>query len=432
MKVLVVGSGGREHAIAWKLTNCNNVDSVFVAPGNPGTKSCAENVAIAADDIPSLLEFARRKEIDITIVGPEKPLVDGIVDRFREASLAIVGPTASAARLEGSKAFAKDFMKKYGVPTATYKTFSRSQYQEATAFLDAHEIPVVIKASGLAAGKGAVVCATRREAEETLRQMLHDRAFGSASDEVVIEEFMVGEEASVFALCDGESYVLFSPAQDHKQIGEGDTGPNTGGMGAYAPASVVTEQVLGRVRKEIIDPVLEGMSKEGCPFTGFLFVGLMLTEVGPKVVEFNCRLGDPETQVILPLLETNFADLLRKSATENLNMSSIDFHDGNAACVVMASGGYPGSYRKGVEITGLEEANSRPDTIVFQAGTANEDGRLVTAGGRVLNVVGTGTSLSDALTKAYSGIETINFERAVYRRDIGKKGLKRQAAGIDH
>ncbi len=425
MNILVVGSGGREHAIAWKLANSDLVDQVYIAPGNPGTARCGENVDLDIDDFQSILNFVRTRAIDLTVVGPEKPLVNGIVDEFRASGHSIVGPTALAARLEGSKTFAKNFMVRHGIPTAMYRSFTREEYDKAAAYLVDHVVPVVIKASGLAAGKGAVVCMTREHAENTLRDMLVGNAFGSASDSVVIEEFMEGEEASIFAICDGTDYVCLSTAQDHKRIGEGDSGPNTGGMGAYAPAPAVSDNIMTIVQREIIEPVLTGMRKDGHPYTGFLFVGIMLTPIGPRVVEFNCRLGDPETQVILAMLATDFASLLDACANGGLRNHPVDFHSGSAACVVMASEGYPGTYPKGVPISGISEAESLEGTLVFQAGTKLSEGRLETSGGRVLNLVGFGDDLAHALNRAYAGIERIRFEGSQYRRDIGARGLAR-------
>lgn len=425
MNILVLGSGGREHALAWKLSKSETVKTVFIAPGNPGCAEIGVNVPVAVSDFEGLLEVVERNDIELTIVGPEQPLVDGIVDLFRGKGHPIVGPTAMASRLEGSKAFAKDFMTRHGIPTAAYQTFTREQYEEACTYLAEQSIPIVIKASGLAAGKGAVVCFARDEAEATLKEMLVDNRFGEASASVVIEEFMEGEEASVFAICDGSDYVCLAPAQDHKQIGEGDTGPNTGGMGAYAPAPVVTDEIMLEVKRTIIEPVLDGMVKDCHPYTGFLFAGLMLTSKGPRVVEYNCRMGDPETQVVLPLLDNDLGDLLMACTTGGLGQIDIRLKDGAAACVVMASAGYPGSYEKGKVITGVPAASSSEGTLVFQAGTRRAEGDdLETAGGRVLNVVGLGDSLDEALHRAYSGVEQISFDGAQFRRDIGQKGLR--------
>lgn len=429
MRILVVGGGGREHALAWALARSPHRPDLFIAPGNPGTAALGRNVPIDAADVGALRDFAIAERIDLTVVGPEQPLVAGIVDAFEAAGLAIVGPTAAAARLEGSKAFAKAFMARHGIPTAAYRTFGAADYDAAAAYLEAHGAPVVLKASGLAAGKGAVVCATLEEAHATLDELLRRRVFGEACDEVVVEAFMEGEEASLFALCDGRDYVLLASAQDHKRVGEGDTGPNTGGMGAYAPAPVATDAVVARARREIIEPVLAGMAAEGCPFRGFLYCGLMITHEGPKVVEFNCRMGDPETQVVLPLLETDLVDLLSAAAEGRLAGVHAAQRPGAAACVVLASEGYPGAYPKGRPIDGLADAAALDDVVVFHAGTKQDgDGRVVSAGGRVLAVTGIGADLAEALDRAYAAVAHVRFEGMHFRRDIGRKGLAHLAA----
>ena len=426
MRILIIGSGGREHALAWAVARSTTNPDLFIAPGNAGTALIGKNIPIQATDIEALLQFAHDEQIDLTIVGPEQPLVMGMVDAFEEAGLRIVGPSAAAARLEGSKAFSKAFMQKYDIPTAAYRTFSAEAYDDAKAYLQEQGAPIVIKASGLAAGKGAIVCETLTAAVEALDHIMLDRAFGAAGDEVVIEAFMRGEEASVFALTDGTHYRLLATAQDHKRIGEGDTGPNTGGMGAYAPAPVMDEALLSRVCNEIIEPTLAGMRAEGCPYKGILYVGLMMTAEGPKVVEYNCRLGDPETQVVLPLVASDLAAVFMKLAEGRLDDAPLDQHAGAAACVVMASAGYPGSYEKGFAIAGLEEAASLEDVLIFQAGTRRDaEGHLVTDGGRVLAVAARGADLATALERAYAATEHIHFEGAQYRRDIGQKGLAR-------
>jgi phosphoribosylamine--glycine ligase len=426
MRILIIGSGGREHALAWAVARSTTNPHLFIAPGNAGTALIGENIPIQATDIEALLQFAHDEQIDLTIVGPEQPLVMGMVDAFEEAGLRIVGPSAAAARLEGSKAFSKAFMQQYDIPTAAYRTFSAEAYNDAKAYLQEQGVPIVIKASGLAAGKGAIVCETLAAAVEALDHIMLDRAFGAAGDEVVIEAFMRGEEASVFALTDGTHYRLLATAQDHKRIGEGDTGPNTGGMGAYAPAPVMDEALLSRVCNEIIEPTLAGMRAEGCLYKGILYVGLMMTAEGPKVVEYNCRLGDPETQVVLPLVASDLAAVFMKLAEGRLDDAPLDQHAGAAACVVMASAGYPGSYEKGFAITGLEEAASLEEVLIFQAGTRRDaEGHLVTDGGRVLAVAARGADLATALERAYAATEHIHFEGAQYRRDIGQKGLAR-------
>ena len=428
MRILIVGGGGREHALAWALSQSPVRPQLFIAPGNAGTLEVGENVPIAADDLDELLRFARENEIDLTVVGPELPLVNGIVDRFEEAALPIVGPTAAAARLEGSKAFAKAFMERHRIPTASYRRFARGEEAEAHRYLSLADAPIVVKASGLAAGKGAIVCETLADAHEALDELFSGEAFGDAASEVVIEEYMDGEEASVFALADGEDYVLLAPAQDHKRVGEGDSGPNTGGMGAYAPAPLVTEEVMDRVRRQVIEPTLRGMAAEGNPYRGFLYAGLMILNGEPRVVKFNCRLGDPEAQVVLPLLNTDLVDLLHRQATHRLAGASVPSAQSAAVCVVLASEGYPGSYPKGRPITGLRRAGSMDDVHVFHAGTTkHDDGSVVTTGGRVLGVTATGDDLRSALNAVYAAVECLDFEGCHYRRDIGQKGLLRLA-----
>ena len=428
MRILVLGSGGREHAITWALAQSPQRPELFIAPGNPGTAALGTNVPIAANDAANLRKLVRDEGIELVVVGPEQPLVEGVADALRAEGARVVGPSAAAARLEGSKAFAKAFMQRHGIPTAAYRTFSAEQLDEALAYVDRHPEPLVVKASGLAAGKGAIVCATREEARRALRWMMEEGGLDKAGSEVVIEEFMEGEEASVFALTDGRDYVLLAPAQDHKRIGEGDTGPNTGGMGAYAPAPVVIEEVLARVAREIVEPVLAGMADEGHPYQGVLYCGLMITDEGPKVVEFNCRLGDPEAQVVLPVAEVDWVEVFDRVASGQVAGLSAPPARRAAACVVLASEGYPGSYRKGLPIEGLEAAEALPDVIVFQAGTRRtDDGRLVTAGGRVLGVTAVAESLAAAIRRAYEAVEAIHFEGKYFRRDIGQKGLARLA-----
>lgn len=423
MNILIVGSGGREHALAWKLAQSPSKPTLFCAPGNAGTASLGTNVAIGVTDIDALLAFVEENSIDLTVVGPEAPLVAGIVDRFEAARHPIMGPSAAAAQLEGSKAFAKAFMARHSIPTAAYRRFTRADYADALAFIEEEGAPIVVKASGLAAGKGAVVCMTLDEARDAVADMLRDGQFGEASEEIVIESFMEGEEASVFALCDGEHYIVLATAQDHKRVGESDTGPNTGGMGAYAPAPIMTDELLQTVRETVIEPTLTGMKAEGHPYKGVLYCGLMMTAEGPKVVEFNCRFGDPETQVILPLLDGDLVEIFQKLTEGKLDTIQAKTHTGASACIVLASQGYPGSYTKGISITGLADATS---ATVFQAGTKTDvDGTVVTAGGRVLGVSARGEDLQTALDKAYQAVDVVNFEGKQYRRDIGQKGLRR-------
>lgn len=426
MRILVIGGGGREHALAWFLSKSAEAVQLYIAPGNAGTASLGTNVNIDASNVDGLLTFALENEIDMTIVGPEKPLVLGIVDRFESHGLSIVGPTAAAARLEGSKAFAKAFMDRHKIPTAAHRTFEADEMDAALDYVESKGAPIVVKASGLAAGKGAIVCETVDEARGALESIVRDREFGAAGDEVVVESFMKGEEASVFALTDGQHYVLLAPAQDHKQIGEGDTGPNTGGMGAYAPAPVMTPDLLQRVRREVIEPTLHGMAEEGNPYRGVLYVGLMITADGPKVVEYNCRFGDPEAQVLLPLIDVDPVRLFDALARHRLGAATVEPKSGAAACVVLASGGYPGSYRKGFPIDGLAQAGAMDDVLVFHAGTRlDEDGAVVTDGGRVLGVTAKADDLAAALEKAYAAVGRIGFEGMQCRRDIGQKGLRR-------
>lgn len=424
MRILLIGSGGREHALAKSLADSPNVTTVFAAPGNPGTAQVGVNVDIDSTDLDALAEFAVEESIDVTVVGPEKPLVHGIVDRFEEEGLAVVGPSKAAARLEGSKAFADQFMARHEIPTASFRVFEAHEYDEASAYLDEVGAPIVVKADGLAGGKGAFVCSTLDEAHDALDQIVRDRAFGEAGEQVVIEEMMRGEEASVFALTDGSHYVLLMPSQDHKPIGEGGKGPNTGGMGAFAPAPIVDGAMLRRVCREIIEPTLQGMREEGTPYAGVLYCGLMITEDGPKVVEYNCRLGDPEAQVVLPLLESDLAEVFRKLLDGELRDVSIRASSGAAACVVLASDGYPIEYDTGFEIAGIDEAEKKENVSVIHAGTSyREDGTLVTDGGRVLGVTALDSDLPAALDRAYEGVECIQFEGKTFRRDIGEKGL---------
>lgn len=424
MRILIVGSGGREHALAWALSSRRS--ELFIAPGNAGAEALGQNVPIAPGDIADLVKFASKERIDLTVVGPEIPLVNGIADAFEASRLPIVGPSARAAAIEGSKAFAKDFMERNNIPTAAYRTFKSDQYAEAREYVRQEGAPIVVKASGLAAGKGAIVCATLGEAHDALDRLMRAQDFGVAGEEVVVESFMEGEEASIFAVTDGEDYVLLAPAQDHKRIGEGDTGPNTGGMGAYAPAPIVTSELLDEACKQIIEPTLDGLAREGRLFKGFLYAGLMVTDEGMKVVEFNCRLGDPEAQVVIPLLDADWADTLLAVAEGRLGNHRVALGGDTAACVVMASAGYPGKYEKGFPVSGLKEAEEVPGAIVFHAGTrTTAAGQVVTAGGRVLGVTAVRADLRSALDGTYEAAGRIRFEGAQYRRDIGRKGLAR-------
>lgn len=424
MRILVIGSGGREHALVESLAQSEQVSALFAAPGNPGTAQKATNVGVAANDVDKLVDVAHEASIDLTLVGPEQPLVEGIVDRFEEEGLSIVGPSKSAARLEGSKAFADQFMARHDIPTASFRVFQAEEYDEASSYLDDVGAPIVVKADGLAGGKGSFVCSTLDEAHDALHEIVQERAFGAAGDRIVLEEKMEGEEVSVLALTDGQHYVLLPPSRDHKPIGEGGTGPNTGGMGAFAPAPIVDGTLLTRICREIIEPTLQGMQEEGMPYRGVLYCGLMITEEGPKVVEYNCRLGDPEAQVVLPLVESDLVEVFRNLAEGDLQGAQVRTSPGASACVVLASDGYPIEYETGFEITGIEDAGTRSAVSVIHAGTrGTEEGTLVTDGGRVLGVTARGPDLPSALDRAYKGVDQIHFEGKTVRRDIGEKGL---------
>lgn len=430
MNVLIIGSGGREHAFAWKLKQSPKVSKIYCAPGNAGIAEIAELVPLKIDDIDGLFQFAKKKRIDLTVPGPEVPLVKGIVDLFEKHGMRIFGPGKYAAQLEGSKVFAKDFMKRHRIPTAAYATFNRAEYSKAQQHLTANAAPIVLKADGLAAGKGAVVCQSTGEALTVLRECFEKDMFGEAGNTIVVEEFMKGEEASIFVLTDGTHYKLLQPAQDHKQILDGDKGKNTGGMGAYAPAPVVSSALLKRIEKEIVVPTLNGMRAEGKAYKGCLYVGLMMTKEGPKVVEFNCRLGDPEAQVVLPLIDGDLFDILFACASNSLRTIDFRFHEASAVCVVMASRGYPDEYETGKPIEGLDAVLSDEGVIVFHAGTKKENGKTVSSGGRVLGVtaIGYGHDLEGTIAAAYTAVKKITFDGAYYRSDIGVKGLKHTTA----
>jgi len=420
-RVLVIGEGGREHALCWKLAASPRVTEVFCAPGNGGTEAVAINVPIASSDIDALLAFARDNEIDLTVVGPEVPLVAGIVDRFQAAGLAIFGPTAAAARLEGSKAFAKAFMARHQIPTAAYSAFT--VLEQALAYVREHGTPIVVKASGLAAGKGVIVAHDLVEAEAAVRAIMAERAFGDAGAQVVIEECLVGEECSVLAITDGTHLFTLPAAQDHKAIGEGDTGPNTGGMGAYCPAPILTPELAERVEREVLRPVVDGMRSEGAPLAGVLYAGLMIVKGNPYVLEFNCRFGDPECQPLMANLDNDLYEVLAAAVDGTLADHRPVARAGAALTVVMAAEGYPGPYPKGREIAGIDRAAAATDTLVFHAGTRADGGRIVTSGGRVLGVTGLGATLAEARARAYAACEEIHFAGAYYRRDIGAKAL---------
>ena len=426
MKVLIIGNGGREHALAWKCAASERVDEVIVAPGNAGTalEPGVRNVAVGAENIDALLELAGDEAVDLTIVGPEVPLVEGVVDRFRDAGFACFGPDAAGARLEGSKVFTKDFLGKYDIPTAQYQCFD--DVDAALVCVREQGAPIVIKADGLAAGKGVIVAHTLEEAESAVMAMLSENTFGSAGARVVIEEFLEGEEASFIVVTDGTSVLSLASSQDHKARDEGDTGPNTGGMGAYSPAPVVTPEIEAKILDQVIHPTLAGLRKEGVTYTGFLYVGLMITPDGtPKVIEFNCRMGDPETQPIMARLRSDLVDICEATLTGQLEQVKADWDSRAALGVVMAAGGYPASYAKGRSISGLTGSADK-DVKVFHAGTAMDDDTVVTSGGRVLCVVGLGDSVSDASRRAYQCVDTIDWDDVYYRRDIGHRAIARE------
>ncbi len=425
MRILVVGSGGREHALAWKARQSAGVEEVLVAPGNAGTAAepGVRNVDIAVDDFEALAELARREHVALTIVGPEAPLVAGIRDYFDAADLPCFGPSAGAAQLEGSKAFSKDFLARHGIPTAAYRTFT--DLAEAEAYVREQGAPIVIKADGLAAGKGVVVARSEPEALAALRDMLSGGAFGAAGSRVVVEAFLEGEEASFICLCDGRRAVPFASSQDHKARDDGDQGPNTGGMGAYSPAPVVTDAVHQRIMTEVIEPTVAGMAADGFPYVGFLYAGLMIAPDGsPRVIEFNCRFGDPEAQPVMMRLRSDLVSLCRDALAGSLDPVALEWDPRVALGVVMAAGGYPASYRKGDPIDGLEHSGA-DDLKVFHAGTRTEGGRVVTGGGRVLCVVGLGPDVAAAQARAYQGVARITWQDCYYRRDIGYRAIAR-------
>ena len=430
MKILVLGGGGREHALAWKLAQPNTVTQVFVAPGNAGTATEPKlsNVALSLSDFAALADFAAEEDIALTVVGPEVPLVEGVVDYFEERGLRCFGPKAGAAQLEGSKAFSKDFMARHGIPTAQYESFTDER--EALAYLRERGAPIVVKADGLAAGKGVIVAMSLEEAEDAVRDMLSGNAFGEAGCRVVIEDFLSGEEASFIVMCDGKHVLPMATSQDHKRVGEGDTGPNTGGMGAYSPAPVVTDAVHERIMREVIEPTLAGMAADGHPYVGFLYAGLMIDASGaPYVIEFNCRFGDPETQPIMMRLQSDLAALCLKALDGDLATANADWDSRDAMGVVMAAVGYPGGYEKGKPISGLDAVGA--NAKVFHAGTTMNlgSGQIVTSGGRVLCVTALGESIVDAQRQCYEAVDAISWEGSFYRSDIGWRAVERYSQG---
>lgn len=422
MNILILGSGGREHALLWKLAQSPEATKLYAVPGNPGMAELAECVAGSIEDNAAVVKLAQEKKIDLVVVGPEVPLMNGVVDALRAAGIKAFGPTKAAAELEGSKSFSKDIMKKYGIPTAKYEVFTDAD--AARAYIEKEGAPIVIKANGLAAGKGVIVAETKEQALDAVHEIMDDAAFGKAGSRVVIEAFMEGEEASLLAFTDGKTIRPMVSSQDHKRAYDGDKGPNTGGMGTYAPAPVMTKDMVEQATEKILKPMIAAMAKEGRPYQGCLYAGLMITEEGPKVVEFNARFGDPETQVVLPLLKGDLVKVMQACVDGTLDTAAVDWEDGAAVCVVMASGGYPKSYKKGYAIDGLKKAESL-GTFVFHAGTAKKDGKVVTSGGRVLGVTARGGDIKEATEKAYKGVEAIRFTDEFHRKDIAHRALER-------
>jgi len=423
MKILVVGGGGREHALVWKIAQSPRVTKIYCAPGNAGISEQATLVPIKASDLNGLLEFALKEEIDLTIVGPEEPLTKGIVDLFESKGLSIFGSNQRAAKIEGSKAFAKEMMKKYCIPTASYEIFD--DHKEAIAYIRRHGTPIVVKADGLAAGKGVIVCKTVEEAIQSVERIMVDKIFGEAGNRVVVEECLVGEEASYIAFTDGKVILPMASSQDHKPIFDRDEGPNTGGMGAYSPAPVVTDQVHEKILERILRPIIQGMGEEGRPYKGVLYAGLMIHDGHPEALEFNARFGDPETQPVLMRMKGDILPILEACIKGNLSQYQIEWDSRASVCVVMTSKGYPGDYEKGKTIHGLKEVSQMKDVFVFHAGTALKDGQVITNGGRVLGVTGLGEDISRAIKKTYQAVKKISWDGVHYRKDIGRKALCR-------
>ena len=422
MKVLIVGGGGREHAIAYCVAKSSKVEKMYCAPGNAGIAELAECVPIGAMEFDKLVTFAKEKEIDLAIVGMDDPLVGGLIDEFEKAGIRAFGPRKNAAILEGSKAFSKDLMKKYDIPTAAYENFDNAD--EALAYLETAKFPIVLKADGLALGKGVVIAQNEEEAFAAISSIMEDKIFGESGSQIVIEEFLTGPEVSVLSFTDGKTVVPMVSSMDHKRALDGDMGPNTGGMGTVAPNPYYTPEIARECMETIFLPTIHAMQKEGRPFQGCLYFGLMLTPKGPKVIEYNCRFGDPETQVVLPLLKTDLVEIMQAIWEEKLDQLEIQWKDESAACVVMASGGYPKKYTTGLPISGLDENGQIEGCFVYHAGTKLGDGKILTSGGRVLGVTATADSLRNALKTAYAGVEKITFQNAHYRKDIGQRALK--------
>ena len=423
MNVLLIGNGGREHAIAWKLAQSKKLDKLYIAPGNPGTAQCGQNVPIKADDTKKLVDFARQNRIGLVVVGPEDPLASGVVDALEAAGIKAFGPTAAAAQLEADKAFAKQLMRAGSIPTAEARIFDK--FTDAKAYIAPRDQPVVVKAAGLAKGKGVFVCDDPADGILAAEKIMCDKIFGSAGDKIVVEDKLTGEEASILAFVDGRNIYVMDSSQDHKPIGDGDTGPNTGGMGAYSPAPVVTEELMDQITREILVTTVDSMNRNGTPYKGVLYAGIMITPAGPRVLEFNVRFGDPETQPILVRLKTDLLQVCLAVCDGKLEDVSLQWDPRPAVCVVMASGGYPGDYQKGKKITGIEEAEQLEDVIIFHAGTKTQNGSIVTDGGRVLGVTALGRTIADAKARTYQAAGKIKFEGAYYRRDIADKAIKR-------
>jgi phosphoribosylamine--glycine ligase len=423
MNVLLIGNGGREHAIAWKLAQSKDLHKLYIAPGNPGTAKCGTNVEIAAADKAKLIDFAKQKSVALAIIGPEDPLADGLVDAFEAAGIKAFGPSAAAAQLEADKAFAKQLMRSCAISTAEGRIFDR--FSDAKAYIASRDESVVVKAAGLAKGKGVFVCDDPSDAILAAEKIMCDKIFGDAGAKIVVEDKLLGEEASILAFVDSRNIYIMESSQDHKPIGDGDTGPNTGGMGAYSPAPVVTDDIMNQITKEILVPLVDGMNRNGTPYKGVLYAGVMITPGGPRVLEFNVRFGDPETQPILMRLKSDLLSVMLAVCDGTLDEITLEWDPRPAVCVVMASGGYPDHYEKGKVITGLEQAEKLNNVVVFHAGTAQKDGSVVTNGGRVLGVTATGDSIADAKKKAYEAVDKIKFEGVYFRRDIADKAIKR-------
>lgn len=422
MRVLLIGSGGREDAMAWKLAKSRELKKLYIAPGNPGTARWGENVAIKTEDVGEIVRFAKGNKVELVIVGPEDPLADGVVDALEAAGIKAFGPSKAAAQLEADKSFSKQIMRSSAVSTAEGRTFTR--FEDAKAYIASRDEPVVVKAAGLAKGKGVIVCDEPSDGILAAEKIMVDRIFGSAGDKVVVEDKLIGEEASILAFVDGRSIYVMESAQDHKPVGDGDTGPNTGGMGAYSPAPVVTDAMMSQIEREILVPVVDCMNRNDTPYKGVLYAGLMVTAGGPRVLEFNVRFGDPETQPIMMRLKSDLLEVCLAVCEQKLDQVTLEWDERPAVCVVMASGGYPGDYEKGKIITGISEAEQLKDVVVFHAGTAMKGDKLVTAGGRVLGVTAIGATIADAKKQAYEAVGKISFEGAHYRRDIADKAIR--------